>query len=150
MHDGTLVRPVTTSIIAAGFLAGVLAACSGARTAAEKSPLSREQVYVGTILAYGGVPIRLTLTGPASGTMEYPTAPGTKPMPLTESTLSNGKVRIAWTDEDGAATIEGTVSGGSISGTFRQGATSGPAHLIRGARLDSAQFARLHGLYELE
>ena len=144
-----VMRPFTISRIAAVFLAGFLPACSGARTGTDGSPLSREQVYVGTILAHGGVPIRLTITGPTSGTIEYPTTPGTKPMSLTESRWSSGKVRIAWTDDDGSATIDGTISGGSISGTFTQGETSGPAHLIRGARLDSTQFARLHGLYEL-
>lgn len=69
-------------------------------------------------------------------------------MPLTESRWNGGKVHLAWVDDDGPATIEGTLSGNTITGTFKQGQTTAPAYLIRGASLDSAGYSRVFGLYE--
>jgi len=144
--------PLGSSV--AVLIATLLVACSSpaARETSTSNVQPAGDVWVGTILASGGRSVRLTLSGPgrSTGTMEYPNVAGSKPMPLTESRWSGGKVHIAWSDDDGKATIEGTVARGSISGRFRQGNDSSAAHLIRGANVDSAGFARLSGLYELE
>ncbi len=93
----------------------ILAACSGrgGGRAGGLAATSQERIFVGTILAEGGIAARLSLpssTSSALGTIEYLSG-SSKPMPLTESSWKDGKVHIAWADARGAATIDGTLSG---------------------------------------
>src|SRR5687768_534060 len=112
-------RALTTTIL----LLGVTTAAEAQRT------------FVGGIMSAGFTPLQFELTASDAGNAFY--SPLTqKPYALTRVLLQRDTFAFEWSDEDGPASVSGSVRDGTLRGLFRQGSFTGPVTLIRGIRTD--------------
>ena len=132
----------------------LLALCPAGGRAAVQAPAADSTWAGGIDLAGDWYSIQLTVRsegGGKSATLDFPTVRDSTyhGIKVEKFVWTETSIHFEWSDADGRAVVDGVRARQRITGSFRQGTTSGKVVLTRGSFPDSATLLDLAGLYEL-